>query len=1178
MRYGFGDYLLDTQRYEFSRAGEPIPLRPKVFQMLAYLLAHRDRVVLKEELLEHLWPDQYVEDTALNSYIMAVRRAIGDHGDTQRLLRTVRGRGYRFLAPVEEREQGPPADGPRSGCSTVEEAPALAHACTPSASGTSAEATPPDPDASHADGEYKPVTILCCALTGVLSLVTRLGLEALYRLLQAEFVLVQEVMQHYEGTITQHANDGFTAVFGAPVAQEDHARRAVLAALDLHQHLRQSSAMDALALEEGLALSMGAHSGLVVVGRLGSDRQRLVAALGAPTQLAARIQQRAGPGTILISAATHALVQEDVQVAPAGTLPLEGQHPPLPIYAVQRLVRRHAGVPRRPAPSERPFVGRQREMALLHDRLAAMRAGEGQVVSLVGPPGTGKTRLLTEFGRSLPGDQVTWYVGQCLAYGQTTPYLPVRNILRQVCGLSEGDLTEARTAALQKRLGEMGSAAAEDVALLLQILDVPVAPELLARLTPEAWHTRTFALLAHLLLDEAHRQPLVVAVENVHWIDATSEAWLAALVDRLAGTAVLLLMTYRPGYQPPWGAHVAVTQLALPPLHAEESQVVVQAVPGSAQLSVSLRQQIVARGAGNPFFLEELTWHAVEHGPSGTLLPVPETVHAVLAARIDRLPPAAKRLLQTAAVIGMEVSFPLLRAIAERPEESLQQSLVHLQKAEFLYETRLLPDPIYTFKHALTHEVAYGSLLQERRRALHARIMQAIENLYPDRLAEQVERLAHHALRGGVWNKTLTYCRQAGEKAMARWAYREAVGYFGQALSAFPHLLAQHDTIEQAIDLRLALRTALFASRDFGRILAGLREAEALAAALDDPHRLGQVSRFLSHHFYVTGMYDQAIAAAQRALVIATGTGDVVLHALANYYLGGAYKAQGDYRRAIDCHKQTVASLDGAQRYERFGEILPPAVLSRARLAWCHAELGMFAEGSALGEEGLRIAETLADPVSLLFASWGVGLLALRQGDLPRALPLLERAMGICHEADLPIYFPHLAAALGEAYALNGRVADALPLLTQALEQSTATEMIGFHALCSLPLGEAYLLDGHMEEAHALAARALALARAHHERGHEAYALRLLGNIAAHRDPPENVRAEDDYRHALALAEELGMRPLQAHCHLGLGKLYAKDKRGRKARAEISTALDLYQVMEMTFWLPRVEAALAQMG
>ena len=287
---------------------------------------------------------------------------------------------------------------------------------------------------------------------------------------------------------------------------------------------------------------------------------------------------------------------------------------------------------------------------------------------------------------------------------------------------------------------------------------------------------------------------------------------------------------------------------------------------------------------------------------------------------------------------------------------------------------------------------------------------------------------------------------------MARSAHREAVEYLEQALGALAQLPETRATREQALDLRLALRTALVPFGDFGRILACLREAEALAVALDDRHRLGQVSGFLSNYFRLMGAYDQAIAAAQRVLALATASEDVVLQALANRFLGTTYQAQGDYRRAIDCLRQTVASLEGAQRHERFGQVFLPAVLSRAYLAACHAELGTFVEGSALGEEGLQIAEAVDHPATLMFASWGIGLLALRQGDLPRALPLLERAVGICQDADLLFYFSWLAPALGAAYNLSRRVADAVPLLTQALEQTIAMEMGGYQALCTLAI------------------------------------------------------------------------------------------------------------------------------
>ena len=521
--------------------------------------------------------------------------------------------------------------------------------------------------------------------------------------------------------------------------------------------------------------------------------------------------------------------------------------------------------------------------------------------------------------------------------------------------------------------------------------------------------------------------------------------------------------------------------------------------------------------------------------------------------------------------------FALVQAIAELPEAALHGGLAHLQAAEFLYETRLFPEHAYTFKHALTHEVAYSSLLLEQRRALHARIVEALEALAGERGTEQVERLAHHALRGEVWDKALAYCRQAGEKVMARSAYHEAVEYFAQALSALSHLPEQRHTREQAVDLRLALHSALLPSGNEGRILAYLREAESLAAALDDRRRLGQVSRTLSVHFYLMGAHDQAITAAQCALALATADGNVVLQALAALRLGLAYVGRGDYRRAIDHFRQTVASLEGALRHERFGLVFMPAVLACSWLAVCHAELGRLAEGSAFGAEGLRIAEAVAHPASLMQASWGIGLLSLRQGDLPRALPLLERAVGICQDADLPAYFPLMGAALGAAYTLGGRVADAVPLLTQAREQAITAELVVTEqALCSFSLGEAQARAGRLEEAHALAEGALALPRERQERGNQAYALRLLGDIATRRESPESMQAEAYYRQALALAEKLGMRPLQAHCHRGLGTLYAKIGLREQARTAFATAIEIYHAMNMTFWLPQAEAVLAQ--
>ena len=414
-------------------------------------------------------------------------------------------------------------------------------------------------------------------------------------------------------------------------------------------------------------------------------------------------------------------------------------------------------------------------------------------------------------------------------------------------------------------------------------------------------------------------------------------------------------------------------------------------------------------------------------------LQVPATVQAVLAARIDHLPPEEKRLLQTAAVIGTEAPFALLQAIAELSEEELHRGLGHLQAAEFLYETSLFPELEYTFKHALTHEVAYGSLLLERRRVLHAGIVGASERLYANRLAEQAEWLAQHALRGEVWDKAVAYCRQAGVKAIERSAHREAVAYFEQALVALQHLPMSHAMREQAIDLRFYLRSVLVPLQERERIRDILREAETLATDLADQHRLGRVYAYMTEHFRVQDDPDQAIASGQRALAIAAALGDFGLQVAPTLYMGQVYHDLGDYRQAIAFLKRNVETLTGGLLCEHFGIAGFPSVFSRTWMAWSLAELGEFAEGIALGEEAVRLAEEIGQPWSLTAAYLGVGHLYFRKGELQRAIPLFERGLSLSQSGNAPMVLTTFVASLGAAYALSGRLTEALTLLEQVV-------------------------------------------------------------------------------------------------------------------------------------------------
>jgi tetratricopeptide (TPR) repeat protein len=469
--------------------------------------------------------------------------------------------------------------------------------------------------------------------------------------------------------------------------------------------------------------------------------------------------------------------------------------------------------------------------------------------------------------------------------------------------------------------------------------------------------------------------------------------------------------------------------------------------------------------------------------------------------------------------------------------------------------------------------VAYNGLLQKRRRMLHTRIVEALEGLSPDRLAEQVERLAHHALRGEVWHKAIAYCRQAGIKAFARSAHREAVVCFEQALGALQHLPESQETLAQAIDLRFDLRQVLFPLGELGRMLDNLRQTETLAEALGDQRRLGRVYSYMTNYYRLIGEYDRALVSGQRALAIATDLGDIVLQIMIHEYLGLLYFPLGNYAQAMEVLKYNMAALTGALVHERLSLAGLPAVVSRSYLTRCCAEVGVFTEGMAIGNDAVQIAETADHPYSRIAAYIGVGLLYLQRGALLQAAAMLERGLDLCQVANIPIWVATVASGLGYAYALAGRSAEALRLLEPLVEQPTS---LLTYPLWMAHLGEAYLLAGRWDDAYTLAVRALERHRTRQERGHEAWALRLLGEVHACHEPPGGIVAATHYCQALALADELGMRPLQAHCHRGLGMLYAVTGQREQARTALSTAIAMYQSMEMTFWLPQTETALVQ--
>jgi tetratricopeptide (TPR) repeat protein len=938
------------------------------------------------------------------------------------------------------------------------------------------------------------------------------------------------------------------------------------------------------------------HWGLLMVDVAARNPMAQVLAIGDTLTRPVRLLGHTAPGEILVSSKVMPLVE--------GWCELQACDGPFRAEPSDR-IRAYTVVGLRPRPSplamyaQRPlsrFVGRERELAVLEDLLGQAREGRGQVVGLVGEPGVGKSRLCYEVMQAHAAHG--WLILETSAdsYSQATPYRPIVDLLKVYFQLDARDDLQTIRDKVTDKLLALETPLQPILPALLVLLEVPVDDPQWQALDPSQRRQRLMDAAKYLLLRESQIQPLCLVVENLHWIDAESQGFLDSLVESLPAARVLLLVSYRPEYRHDWGSKTYYTQLRLDPLPSESAAALLRAVLGNggwahSQASLQdLTQRLIERTEGNPFFLEESVRNLVEThvltGEPGAYRPaqpvsclqVPATVQAVLAARIDRLPAEDKRLLQTAAVIGQEVPYTVLQTIVARPEAVLRQGLAHLQQGEFLYERGLFTELAYTFKHAVTHEVAYGSFQQERRTSLHACIANALETLYPDRLAEQVERLAHHALRGEVWDKAAAYCQQAGAKASMRSAYREAVACFEQAVEALTHLPESRLTREQAIDLRLDLRSVLNPLGEIGRIHDHLREAEILAKALDDQRRLGEISDRLCQISWRMGDYSAAIECGQRALAISMAGGDVRVQFNTNLHLASTYRMLGEYSRAIACLRINVVSLEGELPPRRLGPGGDNSVVSRTRLSLCLAELGAFAEGITHGEEGIRMAEAVDHPYSCAAACGDVGDLYLRQGDLHNAIAVLERGVELCQVWQIHLLFPHVALPLGAAYALSGRVAEALPLLERVVERADSMGIIPYVSKGLASLSELYLLAGRPDEAMPLAHRALEVARQHNERGNQAWTLRLLGDIATQHNPLEVETAEDHYRQALTLAAELGMRPLMAHCHRGLGTLFAKISRREQARAELSAAIELYRAMAMTFWLPQAEAALAHLA
>jgi class 3 adenylate cyclase/tetratricopeptide (TPR) repeat protein len=937
----------------------------------------------------------------------------------------------------------------------------------------------------------KQVTVLFCDIVNSTPLTERLGPEAMRDLVRSFLNSSLAEVRRYGGTAPQFRGDGFMALFGAPLTHEDHVRRGLLAALAIQQALHEGGeAVDPESSE--LTVRIGIHTGPVVFGPVADNLAMDYTVIGDTANVAARLEQAADPGTILVSEAIHLLAEDYARVEPVGPLILKGKAEPISAYRLLGVSHRRSGLRESTSPRTAVFVNRESELAILNNFLRQVENGHGQAVGLVGEPGIGKSRLLAEFRRQVTDGRVTWVEGRCVSYGTAIPYLLVLDLLRSNCGILETDTPDIVAERVRAGLREVGMDPDEDGPILFHLLEIKdVAGSPTALSNPEAIKIKAFETFRQLAVKGSQQRPLILVLEDLHWVDRISEEFLGFLAENVRDVRVLLLGTYRPGYRPPWIDKSYAGQTPLQPLSRDHSIQMVRSVLRAEHLIDLVTHEIVAKADGNPLFLEQLALHAGEARDLRSDLMVPNTIHDVVMARIDRLPDETKRLLQTAAVIGREFSLRLLSAVW-KSSGSLEDQLRELSRLEFLYERAETDGTIFVFRHALTQETAYGSLLERHRRAYHGAIGDALEELYRGRTDEVAELLALHFGRSNEAEKSVDYDIVAAEKSQRRWANSEALAYFENALRRLdgmpdtkPNRLRRIDAVVKQAEVKFALGRQ-------AEHIAALEDIRGIVEETDDPRRRATWHYWIGFLHSLTGSPAAlAIEHCRKAAAIASAAGCDDLEGFIFSCAVQAYVAAGELRAAIEAGDRAVAILEAQDN-----------LWWASRTLWNTAQaaiyLGEWEASLAYCRKALAHAETLDDPRLKVVGLYRIGSAHIHQGDIERGLRCCDEALAL-NPLPYDVAMAKVFRGYGEIRA--GRFDAGIAQLTEAIAWFDRSRLHHVRVAPALRLAEGYLCRGELGTARALIDDVLTTSGAKGYRYVEGLAHRLLAECLAQESP-----------------------------------------------------------------------------
>ena len=1009
------------------------------------------------------------------------------------------------------------------------------------------------------EGERKLVTVLFADVADFTAMSEKLDPEDMHSIMDGCFGILMNEIHKFEGTINQFTGDGIMALFGAPLAHEDHAQNACYAALAIQKALKGYS--DEIQRRFGVAFHMriGLNSGLVVVGAIGDDLRMDYTAVGDTTNLSARMESLAEPGTIRVSRNTVRLVRAYFTFNALGATHVKGKSKPQETFALSGASRVTSRLDASATHGLTTYAGRGEELAILTEVSEKVFSGQGRVVGIKGDPGVGKSRLIFELRRSI-GRRFAYFEGRCVPFGKSIPFLPLRDILRMYLSSSEVDDLQSVTQKIRHHIQKLGLATDETLAAFQDLFALPVESRTWPTLSPKERKQKTFETLRDFLLYASRKEPLMLVVEDLHWIDKASEAFLDFLIEALSGTAILLILIYRPEYRHDWTNRPEFQEITLAQLPQETGTEVIGSILGSADVAPALIRFVLQRTDGNPLFMEELTRTLLENGSirmeSGRYrldmradtAKVPENIHGIIAARMDRLEDDVKRVVQLAAVIGRDFAHRVLQSIIGQ-RENLKSSLETLRETGFIHRKSRYPELEYTFKHALTQEVAYKSLLRQKRARYHTDVAVAIERLNAHRIEESYEVLAYHYDRSEEAKKAYDYMRLSGGKAIRTHFLWEAYDYFKKALRALDRLSHGDNRRQQELEVLHLMVIPIIGLGLPEDSLAYLDKGVRVSKALGDH---SSMTRFYSNIgvFYMNrGDYGQGTTYTKRAFETAERIGDVDAMAQSGPDLCQDFMNAGKFRETIQVATRIVDAVENARREsDFFGGMTNIYSILKSFIGYSEGVLGDFTNGLGTCKNALACAVRVAGPETIGVCEVQLGSLHLLKGSHQLAYNFINDGFRHLEEANFYWHLPFGRSMLGLAEAFLGNPRSGLVHIEKALAENRKigiewrrSALLFNLGVCRFSLADYQPAMQAMDDAHVLSVKS-------GQRYVAGKALTWLGRIHFKLDPQSYEAAADRIRQGIEILGELDIQPELALGHLFLGEIYSRSgKRGLSA-------------------------------